>query len=239
MRGLTRVGVVPTGTALVAHAIPSVTTFGPLRNRLLPGLAAVGDPDHVALTFDDGPDPAATPLFLDVLAERGATATFFLLGSMAERSPGLVREMSAAGHEIAVHGWHHRSLLRRGPRATYDDLARARDHLAALTGTVPTLFRPPYGVMTVGAHLAAARLDLRPTLWTSWGEDWTAHATPDSVFAEVTKDLRGGGTVLLHDSDCTAKPLAWRSALGAVPQLLDHCAERGWSVGPLGEHGRR
>ena len=117
MGGLTRAGMLPAGAAVVAHAIPAVTTFGPLRNRVLPGLAAVGDLDHVALTFDDGPDPVATPLFLDVLAERRVTATFFLLGSMAERSPGLVREMSAAGHEIAVHGWHHRSLLRRGPRA--------------------------------------------------------------------------------------------------------------------------
>jgi peptidoglycan/xylan/chitin deacetylase (PgdA/CDA1 family) len=233
-----RVPSLAAATALVAHAVPALTTYGPARNRVLPGLAAVGDPGHVALTFDDGPDPASTPLFLDLLAARDVTATFFLLGSMAERAPGLVREMAAAGHEIAVHGWHHRNLLLRGPRSTHDDLARARDYLGALTGTAPTLFRPPYGVMTAGAHLAARRLGLRPTLWTSWGEDWTAHATADSVFREVTKDLRGGGTILLHDSDCTAKPLAWTSTLGALPALLDHCAERGLGVGPLREHAR-
>jgi hypothetical protein len=92
--------------------------------------------------------------------------------------------------------------------------------------------------MTASAHYAAARLNLRPTLWTSWGEDWTAHATPDSVFGEVTKDLHGGGTILLHDSDCTAAPLAWTSTLRALPWLFDHCEERGLAVGPLREHSR-
>ncbi|MGH6654173.1 MAG: polysaccharide deacetylase family protein [Actinocrinis sp.] len=226
--------------AAVAHAAPALSTFGPARNRLLPGLSGAGDPRHVALTFDDGPDPAATPLFLDALRERGVTATFFLLGAMAERSPGLAAEIAAAGHEIAVHGWDHRNLLLRGPRATRDGLARARDRIGELTGTEPTLFRPPYGVMTSWAHAAAARLGLRPTLWTSWGEDWTAHATPASVYREVTKDLRGGGTILLHDSDCTAgaAPLAWRRTLRALPSLFDHCDARGLTVGPLRDHGR-
>jgi hypothetical protein len=58
------------------------------------------------------------------------------------------------------------------------------------------------------------------------------------VYRQVTKDLHGGGTILLHDTDCTAKPGSWHSTLGAVPLLLDHCRERGWAVGPLREHGR-
>jgi peptidoglycan-N-acetylglucosamine deacetylase len=223
---------------VVAHPFPATTTFGPVRNRVLPGLAARGADDHVALTFDDGPDLNSTPRFLELLAAREVRATFFLLGSMAERAPSLVREIQAAGHEIGVHGWHHRSLLFRSPRATDQDLSRARDHLADLTGEQPSLFRPPYGVMTAAAHRTARRLGLRPTLWTSWGEDWTARATPGSVYRQVTKDLCGGGTILLHDTDCTAKPGSWRSTLGAVPLLLDHCEERGWRVGPLREHSR-
>ncbi len=163
-------------------------------------------------------------------------ATFFLLGSQAVRAPGLVREMAAAGHEIAVHGWLHRPLLLRGPRATHDDLARARDTVGDLTGRPPHLFRPPYGVMSTAAHLAARRLELTPVLWTAWGEDWRARATPESVHRTVTADLRGGGTVLLHDSDCTSAPGSWRATLGAVPRILDTCAARGLSVGPLREH---
>lgn len=163
-------------------------------------------------------------------------ATFFLLGSQAVRAPGLVREIAAAGHEIAVHGWLHRPLLLRGPRATHEDLARARDTVGDLTGRTPHLFRPPYGVMSTAAHLAARRLDLTPVLWTAWGEDWRARATPESVHRTVTADLRGGGTVLLHDSDCTSAPASWRATLGAVPRILDTCAARGLSVGPLREH---
>jgi peptidoglycan/xylan/chitin deacetylase (PgdA/CDA1 family) len=219
------------------HAAPVVSTFGPLRNRVMPRLSGRGHAGHVALTFDDGPHPLSTPLFLRLLAERGVQATFFLLGSEVRRSPGLVREIEAAGHEIGIHGWLHRPLLLRGPRATYDDFARARDIVAEITGRRPRLFRPPYGVMSASAHVAARRLGLTPVLWTCWGEDWTARATPESVHRTVTADLDGGGTVLLHDSDCTSAPGAWRSALGAVPRILDTCEQRGFEVGPLRDHG--
>lgn len=220
-----------------AHAAPVLSTFGPLRNRVMPRLSGQGRADHVALTLDDGPDALSTPFFLRLLDERRIRATFFLLGTGAVRTPGLVREMADAGHEIAVHGWLHRPLLLRGPRSTHDDLARARDTVADITGRPPRLFRPPYGVMTTSAHLAARRLGLTPVLWTCWGEDWTARATAESVHRTVTADLRGGGTILLHDSDCTSAPGAWRSALGALPRILDTCEERGLSVGPLREHG--
>ncbi|TWV55636.1 polysaccharide deacetylase family protein [Streptomyces misionensis] len=219
------------------HAAPVVTTFGPLRNRAMPRLAGRGRAGHVALTFDDGPDPRSTPLFLSALAARGVRATFFLLGGEARRSPGLVREIAAEGHEIGVHGWLHRPLLLRGPRATHDDLARARDLVGDLTGRRPVLFRPPYGVMSSAGHLAARRLGLTPVLWTCWGEDWTARATPASVHRTVVRDLRGGGTILLHDSDCTSAPGSWRATLGALPRILDTCDRRGLEVGPLCEHG--
>ncbi|MFJ6892893.1 polysaccharide deacetylase family protein [Streptomyces hokutonensis] len=222
--------------AAAAYAAPVVSTYGPFRNRAMPRLSGRGRPDHVALTFDDGPDPLSTPLFLRLLDERRVHATFFLLGNQAVRAPGLVREIAAAGHEIAVHGWLHRPLLLRGPRATHDDLARARDTVGDLTGRTPRLFRPPYGVMSTVAHLAARRLDLTPVLWTAWGEDWRARATPESVHRTVTADLRGGGTILLHDSDCTSAPGSWRATLGAVPRILDTCAMRGLSVGPLQAH---
>ncbi|MEU0966046.1 polysaccharide deacetylase family protein [Streptomyces sp. NPDC005917] len=221
----------------VVHSAPAVSTFGPLRNRAMPRLSGRGRTNHVALTFDDGPDPLSTPFFLRLLDRHGVQATFFLLGREARRSPGLVREIAAAGHEIGVHGWLHRPLVLRGPRATHDDFARARDTVAEITGRRPALFRPPYGVMSTAAHLAARRLGLTPVLWTCWGEDWTSRATPDSVHGTVVRDLDGGGTILLHDSDCTSAPGAWRSALGALPRILDTCEQRGFEVGPLSDHG--
>lgn len=227
--------LVPALTAV--HAAPVISAFGPLRNRVMPRLSGQGRADHIALTFDDGPDRRSTPHFLRLLEARGVHATFFMLGSMLARSPGLAGEMAAAGHEIAIHGWAHRPLLLRGHHATCDDLARARDAVAETIGEEPRLFRPPYGVMTASAHLACRRLGLSPVLWTAWGEDWRSRATPRTVYDTVTRDLRGGGTILLHDSDCTSASGSWQSALGALPALLDFCEERGLQVGPLRDHG--
>jgi peptidoglycan/xylan/chitin deacetylase (PgdA/CDA1 family) len=223
----------------VAHAGPGITGLGPVRRAAFPGLAGRGDPGHVALTFDDGPDPAATPRFAEVLADRGVRATFFLLGHMAARSPGLVADLAAAGHEIGVHGWDHRYLTLRGPRSTGEDLRRAADLIGAAAGGRPRLFRPPYGVLTGGALTAARHLGLTPVLWGAWGREWTAGSTPESVLATLTAGLHGGVTLLLHDSDCTSPAGSWRAALGALPPLLDECAGRGLAVGPLREHGWR
>jgi peptidoglycan/xylan/chitin deacetylase (PgdA/CDA1 family) len=235
----------PTSHAVLAatmgatvHAAPALTALCGLRRRLFPHLSGLGAADRVALTFDDGPDPASTPRFLETLAAHRVRATFFLLGSMLARTPHLGGDLVAAGHEVAVHGWAHRNLLLRGPSATYRDLARSRDLVGAVTGQAPRFFRPPYGVLSASALLAARRLNLTPVLWTCWGRDWTRRATPRTVLDTVRTGLAGGGTILLHDSDCTSAPGAWRSSLGALPYLLDECARQGWRVGPLGEHLR-
>jgi len=223
----------------VTQAGPGLTGLGPVRRLAFPRLAGRGAAGHVALTFDDGPDPVATPRVLDLLAARGVRATFFLLGSMVARAPGLAAEVAAAGHELAVHGWDHRYLPLRGPRATRDDLARARDIVADAAGAAPRWFRPPYGVLSGPALLVARRLTLTPVLWTCWGREWTPGATPESVYAVLAGGLAGGATVLLHDSDSTAPPGSARAALGALPRLLDECARRGLRTGPLAEHSVR
>ena len=221
----------------VAQAAPGLTGLGPVRKRLLPGLGGQGDPGHVALTFDDGPDPCSTPRFATVLADHGVRATFFMLGSMVERAPWLAADLAAAGHEIGVHGFDHRYLPARLPGAARSDLHRATDLIERITGTRPRYFRPPYGVLSGPALLIVRELGLTPVLWGAWGREWTPGATPDSVYATLTRDLAGGVTVLLHDSGCTSPPGSWQAALGALPRLLDECAARGLRVGPLGEHG--
>ena len=220
--------------ALAVHALPAVTARGPAR-RLWPQLAGRGRPGGVALTFDDGPDPDGTPAVLRELEKRGWTATFFLLGSQVRLHPGVARSLVAAGHEIGVHGDIHRNHLVRTPRAVRDDLGRATAQIAAVTGTQPRWFRPPYGVLSAGTLWAARDLGLDPVLWSAWGCDWRGGA-PERILTHITRSLDDGGTVLLHDSDCTSRPGSWRSTAAALPLLADELARRGLAVRPLGEH---
>jgi peptidoglycan/xylan/chitin deacetylase (PgdA/CDA1 family) len=222
---------------LGAHAGPAISWVPPLRRRFSPGLHGLGDPRHVALTFDDGPDPASTPDFLTALDQLGWKATFFMLGSMAERYPGLAAEVVAAGHEVALHGYAHRNQLSLSPSAVTADLARGLDTVSEATGADPAWHRPPYGVISGAGLVAARRSGLRIVLWSAWGRDWRAAATARSVAADVEAALCPGATVLLHDSDCTSSPGAWRSALGALPILAESFEVRGWSVGALRDHG--
>ena len=237
MRPANAVALGTAGLGVVAHAAPGISTVRPLRRRWLPDVAGVGTPGHVALTFDDGPDPASTPAFLEALQDLGWTATFFMLGAMVRRAPALAAEVAAAGHEVAVHGDQHRSHLWRSPRDVATDMSRATDAVAEATGRSPEWFRPPYGGMSTATLVAARRLGLTPVLWTAWGRDWRPGATPATVTAEVSRQLGPGATVLLHDSDCTSAPGSWRSSLDSLPALAQVFADRALRPGPLGEHG--
>jgi peptidoglycan-N-acetylglucosamine deacetylase len=221
----------------VAHAGPGITALRTVRTALFPLLSGQAESDHVALTFDDGPDPAATPQFIDELRQRGIRATFFVLGSQVSRSPRLAADIADAGHEIGVHGWRHRYLPLRGPVATYADLAETKEIIAATAGIDAWLFRPPYGVLSSAGLVAARRLCLTSVLWSCWGREWAPGATVETVYQTLLSDLAGGATVLLHDSDVTSPRGSWRAALGALRLLLDECDRRGLKVGPLGEHG--
>lgn len=222
---------------VVAHLLPGVVAWRSMRSRLLPRLSGVGDADHVALTFDDGPDPKSTPPILDALDALGWHATFFCLGMQVRRSPGIAAEMVQRGHELGVHGDSHRSHLRRPFTSTVPDVLRARDTIEDLTGVAVRWFRPPYGAVSSATLVAAHRSALQLVLWTTWGLDWQPWATGSTVAANVVRTFRPGATVLLHDSDITSTPGTWRSTLSALPLLSRQWAASGLQVGTLGEHG--
>lgn len=224
------------GAAAFAHLIPGVVAWRSARVRLLPALSGVGRPDHVALTFDDGPDPVSTPVILDTLDAFGWRATFFCLGEQARRTPQIVRELVERGHELGVHGESHRShLVRPGPAVTRDVRA-ARSVLEELSGRPVEWFRPPYGGVSAASIVAARRTGLRMVLWTTWGLDWKADATGATVAANVHRTFVPGATVLLHDSDVTSTPDSWKATVDALPLLAGEWHQRGYEVGPLGEH---
>ncbi len=232
-----RSGVALGGAAAVAGwAAPALLRSRVLRAAICPDLAGLGRDGHVALTFDDGPDPEGTPAVLDALHRLGWTATFFMLGKQVQRHPEVAAAVVSAGHEAAVHGFSHRNHLARGPVDVHRDVARAASVVAAATGMRPSWFRPPYGVLTVGSLTAARSAGLRPVLWTAWGRDWEPRS-PVQVASTINAQLSSGGTVLLHDSDCTARAAgSWRAAAQALPRLAELTDQLGCTVGPLRDH---
>jgi peptidoglycan-N-acetylglucosamine deacetylase len=225
-----------TTAAIAGWAAPALLRGRVLRTAVCPGLAGLGRPGHLALTFDDGPDPDATPAVLEALDHLGVTATFFMLGGQVVRHPEIAAAVVAAGHEAAVHGFTHRNHLARGPVDVCRDVTRAASVVAAATGARPAWFRPPYGVLTSASLVAARRARLRPVLWTAWGRDWEDRS-PAQVAATVRGQLTPGGTVLLHDSDCTAPVTGgWRATVTALPLLAELADQLGCQLGPLRDH---
>jgi peptidoglycan/xylan/chitin deacetylase (PgdA/CDA1 family) len=204
--------------ALAAH-VPSLADRGGIVRRI--------DRAVVALTFDDGPHAAGTPAVLEVLARAEATATFFLVGEQVVQRPELAREIVAAGHEVAVHGFRHTLLLRRRVAAVAADLDRAVDAIGAATGVRPTLYRPPYGILSSGALDHVRSRGWRPLLWSTWGRDWGRWATPQAIARRATRGLRPGDVVLLHDSDAYSSADSWRRTAAALPSVLDAVATLG------------
>src|SRR5262249_54140040 len=153
--------------------------------------------------------------------------TFFLVGEQVEREPALAAEITAAGHSIGIHGFRHVLLLRRSPRSVRDDFLRASDVIGTATGTRTRLYRPPYGVFSGPALVVVRRLGWRPLLWSRWGRDWEARATPDAIAARATRGFRCGDVVLLHDADHYSSPDSWRRTAAALPMVLDAAVAAG------------
>jgi peptidoglycan/xylan/chitin deacetylase (PgdA/CDA1 family) len=212
---------------LAVHGGPALAERSALLRALLGVRARLDDPAAVALTFDDGPHREATPAVLEILRDAGARASFFLVGEQVRRRPSLAREIVEAGHRVGVHCDRHRNLLRLTPRQVRTDLDRAEDAIGAATGAELRHYRPPYGVLTAAALAHAARRGWEPVLWSRWGRDWRAAATPASVAADTTAGLRGGDILLLHDADDYGARGCWKATVGALPSILGRISAAG------------
>lgn len=202
------------GWAWLPHLLtPACTWRGPREARRL------------ALTFDDGPDPVWTPRLLDALGAAGVPGTFFLIGKRAARVPALVRRMVAEGHEVGNHSWSHRSLWLCGPRATQDEIRRAHDRLADLTGAAPRHFRPPWGMVNAAMFPVLRRLGERCVFWSIQPEGQRPASAPRQV-DHVLGRAHAGAIVDLHDAEGT--PAAPARLMEALPAMLEGLRERGY-----------
>jgi peptidoglycan/xylan/chitin deacetylase (PgdA/CDA1 family) len=213
--------------AYLLPALAGLSVLAPLRRPL--GIAdRTLDGRGYGLTFDDGPHPQGTPAVLELLAARGVKATFFLVGEQIVRNPSIAAEIVAAGHGIGLHCDRHRNLLRLGPRAVRDDIGRARARIEDATGCPIERYRPPYGIFNAAALALVKRNGWRPLLWTHWGRDWEAQATPESIAERlVGGGVAAGSVLLLHDSDSYGADGSWRRTVAALPRVLDALERHG------------
>lgn len=155
----------------------------------------------VALTFDDGPSPEHTPKVLSLLKKANAKATFFVIGKKAEKNPELIRAILEQGHAIGSHSYaHSRAFSLLPTNAVRDDIKRSLDVLHAITGTRPTLFRPPIGHTNPRIAKVVDELDLTVVGWSVRTLDGIASATKERVEERAVRGLKDGAIVLLHDA---------------------------------------
>jgi len=178
----------------------------------------------VALTFDDGPDPARTPALLDTLAELHAPATFFLLGSQVDAHPELAARIAREGHELGNHTYSHRYLPLARSRSVAGELAATDAAIARATGITPTLARPPYGGRSPANVRAFARGGKRVVLWDVNSFDWKGADAPD-IAARVLARVRPGSIVLLHEARTGGE-----RTIEAVRLLVPELRARGYEL---------
>jgi peptidoglycan-N-acetylglucosamine deacetylase len=193
------------------------------RWRRFPGLERLET--GVALTFDDGPDPDATPAVLDALRAGQARAVFFLVGEQVDAHPGIARRVAEEGHVVALHGFRHVEHDDLGAEARAD-LERGAAVVAAATGVEPRLYRPPYGRFSESSYAAARELGLEPVYWSAWGSDWEP-IPPERIAETAIRDLDPGAIVLLHDSARYATRPSAAPTAEALPAILAAMKERG------------
>jgi cellulose synthase/poly-beta-1,6-N-acetylglucosamine synthase-like glycosyltransferase/peptidoglycan/xylan/chitin deacetylase (PgdA/CDA1 family)/spore germination protein YaaH len=203
-------------------------------------------PKKVAITFDDGPDPAFTPQILDVLKKKNAKATFFLIGIPSENDPGLVKRIYDEGHEIGNHTLTHPNISEVSPWRFETEINVTERLFGAKLGIKPLYFRPPYsidqepdtndevlplqqvqdmGYITVGDKIDPNDWELNPRP--------TAQQIVDSVYFQLEHPLHGmspGSIILLHDGGGDRT-----QTVKALPMMIDGLRARGHKIVPVAE----
>ncbi|WP_068784662.1 polysaccharide deacetylase family protein [Paenibacillus phocaensis] len=180
-----------------------------------------------ALTFDDGPDPKYTPQLLDLLKRHGAKATFFLVGSNAEKYPELIKRIHEEGHLIGTHNYVHKTNWLMGPAAVKKQIQKTNKIIYDVTGIHSHYYRPPWGIVNLFDF--ANRGNTQIVLWSAMFGDWRVKVGADRLTKRMMKKLRGGEVFLLHDCGATlgANAGAPSEMLTALERVLTEADRRG------------
>ena len=221
---------------IVAGAAAGLTLLGGAahgmfhRNSPLFGRVLGELPNHgpaISLTFDDGPNPEATPRILDSLAEHGVKATFFVLGAHAERWPELVCRVAREGHQLGNHGYFHRKLHFKSPGYVKRDIELGKRSIENAGGDTPRFFRAPHGFRSPWVTSIARSLGERTIGWSLgvWDSD---RPGVNAIIDKTVEGARARSIILLHDGDGYDINGDRMQTAAAVPQIITGLRRRGF-----------
>ena len=200
--------------------------FGPALGKI------ASDRKVVALTFDDGPNPDATPLILDTLAEKRVRATFFVLGSHAERWPELVRRISSEGHQLGNHGYFHRKLQFKSPFYVSRDIRLGIRAIRRAGAPAPRYFRAPHGFRSPWTTPIARAYGERTVGW-SLGVGDSDRPGVEEIVRRTLEGVEPGSIVLLHDGDGYNPDGDRMQTAAALPHIIDRLKDQGYEFATL------
>ena len=201
-----------TGIALTTAAASAIAVGGTLayaafhpQSQLFGRTVIAGrDPAEIALTYDDGPNDAATLELLDVLARHNVRATFFMIGRFVQQRPEIARAVHAAGHVIGNHTMTHPWLAWQSDRVIREELLGCNQALEDALGAPVRYLRPPHGARRPAVMSIARELGLTLVQWNVMGHDWAPIGTEGVLHKlqrglETTERRGSGANILLHD----------------------------------------
>ncbi|MBW8870594.1 MAG: polysaccharide deacetylase family protein [Acidobacteriales bacterium] len=189
-------------------------------------LVAPRRPRELALTYDDGPNPAWTPRLLEVLSEHNVRASFFMVGKFAKGECQLAQRVVDAGHLIGNHSWSHPKLSRSSDAQVLEELTRTNDILAQITGKPVCFFRPPFGARRPYVLKLARQLGLVPVTWNAMTSDWkepSADRIATRLMDKIDRNQRRGyaSNIVLHDGNHLSQGADRGPSVAATEQLLE------------------
>jgi peptidoglycan/xylan/chitin deacetylase (PgdA/CDA1 family) len=228
--GVPAVAAVAAGAVAYGGFYPRAQLFGP-------AICRTNSPRKLALTFDDGPNPAITPKLLDLLDRYKAPSTFFLIGRYIRECPDLVSEISARGHVVGNHTESHPNLFLKRSAEIRVELRLTHSAIRNALGAPPKWFRPPFGLRNPWLAAEARELNMRVAMWTLLPGDWRA-ASPDWLIARMKpiakraqramKHPTGTGEILcLHDGNHREQGADRKFTLAALEHWLPRWRDLG------------
>jgi peptidoglycan-N-acetylglucosamine deacetylase len=228
--------IVGLAAAGLAHVVPFPFLLDWMARDHVVWRMPAADVPAVYLTFDDGPNPEATPALLDALRENGAQATFFIIDAhLSQETAPILRRAFAEGHAVALHS-DTRALLIKTPEALADTLLRQAERIEQLAGSRPCpLFRPHAG-WRGGAMLAGLeRIDYRLAGWTfgMWDFNWYRRPDPATLAARLARRASDGDIIVMHDGHHKHPRADRLHTVEATRQLVPLLLARGFTPKPL------